>query len=210
MGSGAIGFSNDGIAEVSVDFAMLCYRQSEEKSAKAPLTHKVRGVRGNPILGKMSRCAGSAVALNPQRCPLRRGRSPRLYCRSLDLHVLWCRKFIAKGSGMCNKGDRSRCPARRVPRTARIRTVVRNRRRGQIPALDPGELRGAKTIGVTAGAPAPEILVPEILVEDVTVASSALGRVEFNNLARGRGKCRIHATGRTQRSSRRHTGEWHQ
>jgi hypothetical protein len=39
MGSGAMGFSNDGIAGVSVDFAMLCYRQSEEKSAKPPLTH---------------------------------------------------------------------------------------------------------------------------------------------------------------------------
>jgi hypothetical protein len=39
MGSGAIGFSNEGIIGVFVDFAMLCYRQSEEKSAKAPLTH---------------------------------------------------------------------------------------------------------------------------------------------------------------------------
>jgi hypothetical protein len=28
MGSGAIGFSNDGLAGVSVDFSMLCYRQS--------------------------------------------------------------------------------------------------------------------------------------------------------------------------------------
>ena len=40
MGSGAMGFSNDGIAGVSVDFAMLCYRQSEEKSVKAPSTQK--------------------------------------------------------------------------------------------------------------------------------------------------------------------------
>jgi hypothetical protein len=40
MGPGATGFSNNGIAGVSVDFAMLCYRQSEEKSAKAPLAHK--------------------------------------------------------------------------------------------------------------------------------------------------------------------------
>ena len=40
MGSGAIGLSMDVIAGVSVDFAMLCYRQSEEKSAKAPLTQK--------------------------------------------------------------------------------------------------------------------------------------------------------------------------
>ncbi|MDQ6869090.1 MAG: hypothetical protein M3178_12085 [Pseudomonadota bacterium] len=49
MGSGAIGFSNDGI--VSLDFAMLCCRQSEEKSAKAPLTHKVGTVQANPNLG---------------------------------------------------------------------------------------------------------------------------------------------------------------
>ena len=34
-----------------------------------------------------------------------RMRPPRLDCRSLMLNVLWCRKFIAKGSGMRNKGD---------------------------------------------------------------------------------------------------------
>ncbi|MGH6867366.1 MAG: hypothetical protein ACREDA_00525 [Methylocella sp.] len=61
MGSAAIGFSNDGIAGVSVDSAMLCYRQSEEKSAKAPLAHKAGVVRGNPILGKMFQYAGSAA-----------------------------------------------------------------------------------------------------------------------------------------------------
>jgi 4-hydroxy-3-methylbut-2-en-1-yl diphosphate reductase len=43
-------------------------------------------------------------------------------------------------------------------------------------------LRGAKTIGLTAGASAPEILVPEILVEDVIEASSALGPVEETTL----------------------------
>src|ERR1700726_2703294 len=53
MGSGAMGFSNDGVAGVSVDFAMLCYRQSEEKSAKPPLTHKLGVVWRNPNLGKM-------------------------------------------------------------------------------------------------------------------------------------------------------------
>jgi hypothetical protein len=31
MGSGAIGLSMDVVAGVSVDFAMLCYRQSEEE-----------------------------------------------------------------------------------------------------------------------------------------------------------------------------------
>jgi hypothetical protein len=35
-----------------VDFAMLCYRQSEEKSAKPPLTHKVKGCPGEPKPGK--------------------------------------------------------------------------------------------------------------------------------------------------------------
>src|ERR1700730_11724395 len=105
MGSGAIGFSNDGITGVSVDFAMLYYRQSEEKSAKAPLAHKVRIVRGNPNLGKMFRYAGSVAALNPWRCALRRRRSRRAWTAVLMLHVLWCRKFIAKASGMCNKGD---------------------------------------------------------------------------------------------------------
>jgi len=65
MGSGAIGFSMDVFAGVSVDFAMLCYRQSEEKSAKAPLTHKVRVFQGNPNLGKMFRYAGTVAALDP-------------------------------------------------------------------------------------------------------------------------------------------------
>ena len=55
--------------------------------------------------------------------------------------------------------------------------VARNRRRGQIPARDPDVLRGAKTIGLTAGASA-----PEIVVEDVIVASSALGPVELTTL----------------------------
>jgi hypothetical protein len=41
IGSGAIGLSTDEIAGVSVDFSMLCYRQSEEKSAKAPLIRQV-------------------------------------------------------------------------------------------------------------------------------------------------------------------------
>ncbi|MGH6838254.1 MAG: hypothetical protein ACREDT_05560 [Methylocella sp.] len=41
MGSGAIGFSDDGTAGVSVGFAMLCHRQSEEKSAKAPLAQNM-------------------------------------------------------------------------------------------------------------------------------------------------------------------------
>src|ERR1700730_11210057 len=54
MGSGAMGFSNEGIAGVSVDFAMLCYRQSEEKSAKPPLTHKVGVVRGTQTWEKCS------------------------------------------------------------------------------------------------------------------------------------------------------------
>jgi 4-hydroxy-3-methylbut-2-enyl diphosphate reductase len=43
-------------------------------------------------------------------------------------------------------------------------------------------LRGAKTIGLIAGASAPEILVPKILVEDVIEASSALGPVELTTL----------------------------
>jgi hypothetical protein len=84
MGSGTIGLSTDVIAGVSVDFAMLCYRQSEEKSAKAPLTHKVRGGRANPNLGKMFRHAGSAAALNPWRCPLRRGEAAALGLPGLD------------------------------------------------------------------------------------------------------------------------------
>jgi hypothetical protein len=43
-------------------------------------------------------------------------------------------------------------------------------------------LRGAKTIGLIAGASAPEILVPKILVEDVIVASSAFGLAELTTL----------------------------
>jgi hypothetical protein len=35
MGSGTIGLSMDVIAGVSVDFAMLCYRQSEEKVSQS-------------------------------------------------------------------------------------------------------------------------------------------------------------------------------
>jgi hypothetical protein len=54
MGSGAIGFSNGGIAGVSVNFAMLCYRQSEEKSAKAPLTQKQGLFRGTQTWEKCS------------------------------------------------------------------------------------------------------------------------------------------------------------
>jgi hypothetical protein len=48
IGSGAIGLSTDEIAGVSVDFSMLCYRQSEEKSAKAPLIRQVGVIPGNP------------------------------------------------------------------------------------------------------------------------------------------------------------------
>ena len=40
MGSEAIGFENDVVFGVFVDVAMLCYRQSEKKPAKAPLTQK--------------------------------------------------------------------------------------------------------------------------------------------------------------------------
>jgi 4-hydroxy-3-methylbut-2-enyl diphosphate reductase IspH len=55
--------------------------------------------------------------------------------------------------------------------------VGRNRRRGQIPALDPGVLRGAKNIGLTGGAPA-----PEFLVEDALEASPAPGPAELTPL----------------------------
>ena len=40
MGSGAIGCKNDVAPGVFVDFAMLCYRQSEKKPAGAPLIQK--------------------------------------------------------------------------------------------------------------------------------------------------------------------------
>src|SRR6202040_4470673 len=93
MGSGAMGFSNDGIAGVSVDSAMLCYRQSEEKSAKAPLTHKVRGVRGNRNLGKNVPVWRKCRAAEPLALPApSRTKPPRLDRRSLTLHVLWYRK----------------------------------------------------------------------------------------------------------------------
>jgi hypothetical protein len=85
MGSGAMGFSNDGIAAVSVDFAMLCYRQSEEKSAKPPLTHKVGVARRNPILGKMFRYSGSRGAEPMLAAPVRT-MPPRSDFRSLMLH----------------------------------------------------------------------------------------------------------------------------
>jgi hypothetical protein len=57
MGSRAIGFSMDVIAGVSVDFAMLCYRQSEEKSAKARFNTKVRFLGGTQTWEK---CSGVA------------------------------------------------------------------------------------------------------------------------------------------------------
>ena len=40
MGTEAIGFENGVVFGVFVDVAMLCYRQSEKKPAKAPLTQK--------------------------------------------------------------------------------------------------------------------------------------------------------------------------
>jgi 4-hydroxy-3-methylbut-2-enyl diphosphate reductase IspH len=70
---------------------------------------------------------------------------------------------------MCNKRDRSRGPGRCQERLEfdRLREIGG----GQIPALDPVVLRGAKIIGLTAGASTP------VLVEDMTEASSALGLV---------------------------------
>jgi hypothetical protein len=56
--------------------------------------------------------------------------------------------------------------------------VARNRRRGQIPALDPGVLHGARPSALTASASA-----PEFFVEDVIEASSALGSVELTTLS---------------------------
>ncbi|MGH6850409.1 MAG: hypothetical protein ACREDD_08215 [Methylocella sp.] len=66
MGSRAIGFSNAGSAGVSVDFAMLCYRQSEKQPAKVPLTQK-HGCAVNPKTreNRSGAYSLSMVAFNP-------------------------------------------------------------------------------------------------------------------------------------------------
>jgi 4-hydroxy-3-methylbut-2-enyl diphosphate reductase IspH len=68
-----------------------------------------------------------------------------------------------------SQGERYVQQARLIARPGRCQErlefelVAQNPRRGQILALDPGVLRGAKTIGLAAGRSAPEILVEDLL-----------------------------------------------
>ena len=145
----------------------------------------------------MFRCGGSAVALNPQCCPApSRTKPPRLDFRSLLLHCSIVSKVHSQGERYVQQGSSIAVTGQAGGKNGSNSNWLR-----EIGA-------GAKfwhSNPVCCGAPKPLALPLAIGARDSCrgCARSLIGSrpSRIGKFAWGRGTCRTHASGRTQRST---------
>src|ERR1700730_12493579 len=92
MGTEAIGFENGVVFGVFVDVAMLCYRQSEKKPAKVPLTQKYGcGVAPMPPCFVKSEASGSRYGTTSCHVCIAEARKAR--CVLAEMRWRWTLKL---------------------------------------------------------------------------------------------------------------------